>query len=53
MIWILGIGDWDDVDLVLDGAWNGGLGCVGGTLALLVGETGRHVGDRLVLLVVV
>ena len=29
-------------NLVLNGAGDGGLGCVRGTLALLVGETGRH-----------
>jgi hypothetical protein len=34
----------DVTNLVLDGAGDGGLGCVRGALALLVGETGRHDG---------
>jgi hypothetical protein len=29
--------------LVLNGAGDGRLGCVGGALALFVGEAGRHV----------
>ena len=37
-----------ETNFVLNGAGYGGLGCVGGTLALLVGETGRHIGDVLV-----
>jgi hypothetical protein len=33
----------DVTDLVLNSGGDGGLGGVGGALALLVGETGRHV----------